>query len=138
MSTGQILVGRKLRKRRRFRIGLVGIGFLADDDGGGHHLVGIFRTIEQVGLVEILALFGLADQFDQMLGRELGGGQFDAVLLRFVDIDLEPLGFLRRGALDLLVEILVDEGFRHELKRSCLRRPRKWSSAGRSAWYCRW
>ena len=104
MSTGQYLSVAELRQGRRFWIGLVEIGLLSDDDGGGHHLVGVFRAVEEIGFVETLPLFGLADQFDQMLGRELGGGQFDAGLLGLVDIDLEPLRLLRRGALDLLVE----------------------------------
>ena len=67
------------------------LGLLADHHGGGHRLVGVFRAVEEVGLVELLALFGLADQVDQMLGRELGGGQFDAVLLGLVDLDLDAL-----------------------------------------------
>lgn len=109
-----VFVAGELGQRRRFRIGLVAVGLLADDDGGGHHLVGVFRAVEEIGFIEIFALFRLADQLDQMLGRELGGGKLQAVLLGLVDIDLEALGLLRRGALDLLVEVLVDEGFGDE------------------------
>ena len=93
-----VLVGGEFGQRRSLRIDLVGFGLLADDNSGRHHLIGVLRAVEQVRLVEILAFLGLADQLDQVLGRKLGSGEFQAVLLGLVDVDLEALGLPGRHA----------------------------------------
>ena len=107
---------------------------LADDDRRGHRLVGVLRAVEEVGLVEGLAVVGLVDQFDQMLGRKLRRSRGRCSCCSGFSIStLTPCRFAGRGAPQLLVEVLVDEGFGDEAEGLAARRPRTSWSAGRSA-----
>src|SRR5690606_33504102 len=70
----------------------------------------------KVGLVEGLALLRLGNQFLQVLGRKLGRRTLDGVLWRKIECDPATVRFLRRRALDLALELLVDERLRHKGK----------------------
>ena len=114
MSTGQNLSFSRLASAGASGSAVIALGLLADDDRGRHGAVGVLGAVIEAGLVESVADFGLVEQVDQMLRRELRRRKVDALRLRLFDLDLDALAVLGGGAPGLLVEVLVDEGLGDE------------------------
>ena len=114
MSTGQNLSFSQVCQRRRFRVAVVALGLLADDDGRGHRAVGVLGAVIEAGLVKRVAGVGLVKKIDQVLRRELRGREVDALLLGLFELHLDAGAVLGRDAPGFLVEVLVDEGFGDE------------------------